>query len=333
MIIGQGMVAFRDPNGIRPLCLGKRDVDGKTEYMVASESVALDAVGFDFMRDIAPGEAVYITFDGEIATKQCAKNPQLNPCIFEFVYFARPDSFIDKVSVYAARVEMGKKLGEKIKQEWDDLDIDVVIPIPETSCDIALQIAQIIDKPYRQGFVKNRYVGRTFIMPGQTQRKKSVRRKLNAIRSEFKGKNVLLVDDSIVRGTTSEQIIDMARDSGANKVYIVSAAPEVRFPNVYGIDMPSANELIAHGREVDEIANMIGADGLMFQTIEDLVSAVGEGNPDIKEFEASVFSGHYVTGDVDQEYLEYLDSLRSDDAKLQRDIAQDLANLELYNEA
>lgn len=333
MIIGQGMVAFRDPNGIRPLCLGKRDVDGKTEYMVASESVALDAVGFDFMRDIAPGEAVYITFDGEIATKQCAKNPQLNPCIFEFVYFARPDSFIDKVSVYAARVEMGNKLGEKIKREWDDLDIDVVIPIPETSCDIALQIAQIIDKPYRQGFVKNRYVGRTFIMPGQTQRKKSVRRKLNAIRSEFKGKNVLLVDDSIVRGTTSEQIIEMARDSGANKVYIVSAAPEVRFPNVYGIDMPSANELIAHGREVDEIANMIGADGLMFQTIEDLVSAVGEGNPDIKEFEASVFSGHYVTGDVDQEYLEYLDSLRSDDAKLQRDIAQDLANLELYNEA
>lgn len=332
MIIGQGMVAFRDPNGIRPLCLGKRDVDGKTEYMVASESVALDAVGFDFMRDVAPGEAVYITFDGEIATKQCAKNPQLNPCIFEFVYFARPDSFIDKVSVYAARVEMGKKLGEKIKTEWDDLDIDVVIPIPETSCDIALQIAQIIDKPYRQGFVKNRYVGRTFIMPGQTQRKKSVRRKLNAIRSEFKGKNVLLVDDSIVRGTTSEQIIEMARDSGANKVYIVSAAPEVRFPNVYGIDMPSATELIAHGREVDEIAGMIGADGLMFQSIEDLVSAVGEGNPDIKEFEASVFSGHYVTGDVDQEYLDYLDSLRSDDAKLQRDIAQDLASLELYNE-
>ncbi|GEM80011.1 amidophosphoribosyltransferase [Vibrio superstes] len=332
MIIGHGMVAFRDPNGIRPLCLGKREVEGGTEYMVASESVALDAVGFDFMRDVAPGEAVYITFDGQLYTQQCAENPQLNPCIFEFVYFARPDSFIDKVSVYSARVEMGNKLGEKIKREWDDLDIDVVIPIPETSCDIALQIAQIIDKPYRQGFVKNRYVGRTFIMPGQQQRKKSVRRKLNAIRSEFKGKNVLLVDDSIVRGTTSEQIIEMARDSGANKVYIVSAAPEVRFPNVYGIDMPSANELIAHGREVDEISELIGADGLMFQSLEDLVAAVGEGNPDIKTFETSVFSGQYVTGDVDQEYLDFLDSLRSDDAKTEQNIAQDLANLEMYNE-
>ncbi|GAD88387.1 MULTISPECIES: amidophosphoribosyltransferase [Vibrio] len=332
MIIGHGMVAFRDPNGIRPLCLGKREVEGGTEYMVASESVALDAVGFDFMRDVAPGEAVYITFDGQLYTQQCAENPQLNPCIFEFVYFARPDSFIDKISVYSARVEMGNKLGEKIKREWDDLDIDVVIPIPETSCDIALQIAQIIDKPYRQGFVKNRYVGRTFIMPGQQQRKKSVRRKLNAIRSEFKGKNVLLVDDSIVRGTTSEQIIEMARDSGANKVYIVSAAPEVRFPNVYGIDMPSANELIAHGREVDEIAALIGADGLMFQSIEDLVSAVGHGNPDISTFETSVFSGQYVTGDVDQKYLDFLDSLRSDDAKLEQNIAQDLANLEMYNE-
>ncbi|GAB7220525.1 amidophosphoribosyltransferase [Vibrio comitans] len=332
MIIGHGMVAFRDPNGIRPLCLGKREVEGGTEYMVASESVALDAVGFDFMRDVAPGEAIYITFDGQLFTKQCAQNPQLNPCIFEFVYFARPDSFIDKVSVYSARVEMGNKLGEKIKREWDDLDIDVVIPIPETSCDIALQIAQIIGKPYRQGFVKNRYVGRTFIMPGQQQRKKSVRRKLNAIRSEFKGKNVLLVDDSIVRGTTSEQIIEMARDSGANKVYIVSAAPEVRFPNVYGIDMPSANELIAHGREVDEISQLIGADGLMFQSLEDLVAAVGEGNPDIKTFETSVFSGQYVTGDVDQEYLDFLDSLRSDDAKTEQNIAQDLANLEMYNE-
>ncbi|CAM4024004.1 MULTISPECIES: amidophosphoribosyltransferase [Vibrio] len=332
MIIGHGMVAFRDPNGIRPLCLGKREVEGATEYMVASESVALDAVGFDFMRDVAPGEAVYITFDGQLYTQQCAHNPQLNPCIFEFVYFARPDSFIDKISVYSARVEMGNKLGEKIKREWSDLDIDVVIPIPETSCDIALQIAQIIDKPYRQGFVKNRYVGRTFIMPGQQQRKKSVRRKLNAIRSEFKGKNVLLVDDSIVRGTTSEQIIEMARDSGANKVYIVSAAPEVRFPNVYGIDMPSANELIAHGREVDEISALIGADGLMFQSIEDLVSAVGLGNPDINTFETSVFSGQYVTGDVDQKYLDFLDSLRSDDAKLEQNIAQDLANLEMYNE-
>ncbi|GIA51115.1 amidophosphoribosyltransferase [Vibrio cholerae] len=332
MIIGHGMIAFRDPHGIRPLCLGKREVNGQLEYMVASESVALDAVGFDFVRDVAPGEAIYATFDGELYTKQCADNPALNPCIFEFVYFASPDSFIDKISVYSARVEMGKRLGERIKNDYSDLDIDVVIPIPETSCDIALQIAQAIDKPYRQGFVKNRYVGRTFIMPGQQQRKKSVRRKLNAIRSEFKDKNVLLVDDSIVRGTTSEQIIEMARDSGAKKVYIVSAAPEIRFPNVYGIDMPSANELIAHGRDNDAICKQIGADALIFQTLEDLVEAVRCGNPDIVKFEASVFNGEYVTGDIDQQYLDFLESMRSDDAKVQREIQQDLANLELHNE-
>ncbi|WP_318462786.1 amidophosphoribosyltransferase [Photobacterium leiognathi] len=332
MVIGHGLIAFRDPNGIRPLCIGKREEQGKIEYMVASESVALDAVGFDFFRDIAPGEAVYITFDGQLFTQQCADNPQLNPCVFEFVYFARPDSFIDKVSVYGARLAMGTKLGEKIKREWADVDIDVVIPIPETSCDSALEIARTLDKPYRQGFVKNRYVGRTFIMPGQQMRRKSVRRKLNAIRSEFKDKSVLLVDDSIVRGTTSEQIIEMAREAGAKKVYLASAAPEIRFPNVYGIDMPSANELIAHGREVDEISNIIGADGLIFQDLQDLVDAVAEGNPEIKLFETSVFNGNYVTGDVNQEYLEYLDSLRSDDSKQQREIQQDLANLELHNE-
>lgn len=332
MVIGHGLIAFRDPNGIRPLCIGKREDQGKIEYMVASESVALDAVGFDFMRDIAPGEAVYITFDGQLFTQQCADNPQLNPCVFEFVYFARPDSFIDKVSVYGARLAMGTKLGEKIKREWADIDIDVVIPIPETSCDSALEIARTLDKPYRQGFVKNRYVGRTFIMPGQQMRRKSVRRKLNAIRSEFKDKSVLLVDDSIVRGTTSEQIIEMAREAGAKKVYLASAAPEIRFPNVYGIDMPSANELIAHGREVDEISKIIGADGLIFQDLQDLVDAVAEGNPDIKLFETSVFNGNYVTGDVNQEYLEYLDALRSDDSKQQREIQQDLANLELHNE-
>ncbi|HDY8156819.1 TPA: amidophosphoribosyltransferase [Vibrio vulnificus] len=332
MIIGHGMIAFRDPHGIRPLCLGKREQGGQTEYMVASESVALDAVGFDFVRDVAPGEAIYATFDGELFTKQCADNPKLNPCIFEFVYFARPDSFIDKISVYSARVEMGKKLGERIKEEYADLDIDVVIPIPETSCDIALQIAQAIDKPYRQGFVKNRYVGRTFIMPGQQLRKKSVRRKLNAIRSEFKDKNVLLVDDSIVRGTTSEQIIEMARDSGAKKVFIVSAAPEVRFPNVYGIDMPSATELIAHGRDNETICKLIGADALIFQKLEDLVDAVGLGNLDITKFDTSVFNGEYVTGDIDQQYLDFLDSMRNDDAKVQREIQQDLANLELHNE-
>ncbi|PSV37925.1 MULTISPECIES: amidophosphoribosyltransferase [unclassified Photobacterium] len=332
MVIGHGLIAFRDPNGIRPLCIGKREEQGKAEYMVASESVALDAVGFDFVRDIAPGEAVYITFDGQLFTQQCADNPQLNPCVFEFVYFARPDSFIDKVSVYGARLAMGTKLGEKIKREWADIDIDVVIPIPETSCDSALEIARTLDKPYRQGFVKNRYVGRTFIMPGQQMRRKSVRRKLNAIRSEFKDKNVLLVDDSIVRGTTSEQIIEMAREAGAKKVYLASAAPEIRFPNVYGIDMPSANELIAHGREVEEISNIIGADGLIFQDLQDLVDAVAEGNPEIKLFETSVFNGNYVTGDVNQKYLEYLDSLRSDDSKKQREIQQDLANLELHNE-
>ncbi|UTV26948.1 amidophosphoribosyltransferase [Photobacterium atrarenae] len=332
MLIGHGIIAFRDPHGIRPLCLGKREVAGKTEYMVASESVALDAVGFDFVRDVAPGEAVYITFDGELFTEQCADNPVLTPCVFEFVYFARPDSFIDKVSVYGARVRMGVKLGEKIKREWEDLDIDVVIPIPETSTDSALEIARTLDKPYRQGFVKNRYVGRTFIMPGQQMRRKSVRRKLNAIRSEFKDKSVLLVDDSIVRGTTSEQIIEMAREAGAKRVYLASAAPEVRFPNVYGIDMPSANELIAHGREVDEICQMIGADGLIFQDLEDLVAAVSEGNPDITQFESSVFNGSYVTGDVSQQYLEYLEGLRSEDSKHQREIQQDLANLELHNE-
>lgn len=333
MIIGHGMVAFRDPHGIRPLCLGSRlDANGKREYMVASESVALDAISFEFMRDIAPGEAVYVTLNGELFTQQCADHPQLNPCLFEFVYFARPDSFIDNISVYSARVAMGERLGQRIKSEFSHLDIDVVIPIPETSCDTALRIAQAIDKPYRQGFVKNRYVGRTFIMPGQQQRKKSVRRKLNAIRSEFKDKNVLLVDDSIVRGTTSKQIIEMARDSGAKKVYLVSAAPEIRYPNVYGIDMPSANELVAHARTNEEICLEIGADGLIFQTQEDLVAAVGAFNPDIKQFEASVFDGVYVTGDIDRNYLEAIESLRNDEAKHQQEMQQDLANLEIHNE-
>ena len=332
MVIGHGLIAFRDPNGIRPLCIGKREVAGKIEYMVASESVALDAVGFQFMRDIAPGEGVYITFDGEFFSEQCAESPRLNPCLFEFVYFARPDSFMDNISVYDARVRMGRKLGEKIRRDWEHLDIDVVIPIPETSCDSALEIALTLGKPYRQGFVKNRYVGRTFIMPGQQERRQSVRRKLNAINSEFKGKSVLLVDDSIVRGTTSEQIIEMAREAGAKNVYLASAAPEVRFPNVYGIDMPSAHELIAHGREVDTIAELIGADGLIFQDLADLEAAVSEANPNISVFENSVFSGEYVTGGVDQQYLEHLESLRCEDAKTKREIQQDLVNLELHND-
>ncbi|MDF3126347.1 MULTISPECIES: amidophosphoribosyltransferase [Rheinheimera] len=331
VVIGHGLVAFRDPNGIRPLVMGKRETALGTEYMVASESVALDADGFTVLRDVAPGEAVYITEDGELFSQQCAENPSYAPCIFEYVYFARPDSTIDNVSVYASRVAMGKKLGEKIKREWAHLDIDVVIPIPETSNDAALQIAHELGLPYRQGYVKNRYIGRTFIMPGQGERKKSVKRKLNAIWQEFKGKNVLLVDDSIVRGTTSEQIIDMAREAGAKKVYFASAAPEIRFPNVYGIDMPSANELIAHGHDVDSICKIIGADGLIFQSLEDLVDAVRSENPELKRFETSVFDGVYVTNDIDQAYLNRLDAQRNEASKRKKE-AELSASLDLHNE-
>ena len=331
LVIGHGLVAFRDPNGIRPLVMGKRETALGTEYMVASESVALDADGFTVLRDVAPGEAVYITEDGELFSQQCAENPSYAPCIFEYVYFARPDSTIDNVSVYASRVAMGKKLGEKIKKEWAHLDIDVVIPIPETSNDAALQIAHELGLPYRQGYVKNRYIGRTFIMPGQGERKKSVKRKLNAIWQEFKGKNVLLVDDSIVRGTTSEQIIDMAREAGAKKVYFASAAPEIRFPNVYGIDMPSANELIAHGHDVDSICKIIGADGLIFQSLEDLVDAVRSQNPELKRFETSVFDGVYVTNDIDQAYLNRLDAQRNEASKRRKE-AELSASLDLHNE-
>ena len=331
IIIGHGMVAFRDPNGIRPLVFGKRETSTGVEYMVASESVALDACDFEFVRDIAPGEAIFFGENGSLHSQQCAENPLYSPCIFEFVYFARPDSTIDKMSVYASRVEMGNKLAEKISREWADEDIDVIIPIPETSCDIALQIANHLNIPYRQGFVKNRYIGRTFIMPGQEQRKKSVRRKLNAIGAEFKGKNVLLVDDSIVRGTTSEQIIDMARASGAKKVYFASAAPEIRFPNVYGIDMPSANELIAHGRELDDICEMIGADKLIYQSIDDLVEAVGKANPEVTRFETSVFNGQYITNDIDQDYLEKLDAKRNNESKELSDKNAD-SIIDLHNE-
>jgi amidophosphoribosyltransferase len=331
LIIGHGLLAFRDPNGIRPLVMGKRETALGTEYMVASESVALDADGFTVLRDVSPGEAVYITEQGELHSFQCAENPSYTPCIFEYVYFARPDSTIDNISVYASRVAMGTMLGQKIKREWAHLDIDVVIPIPETSNDAALQIATELGLPYRQGYVKNRYIGRTFIMPGQEARKKSVKRKLNAIKQEFKDKNVLLVDDSIVRGTTSQQIIDMAREAGAKKVYFASAAPEIRFPNVYGIDMPSANELIAHGHDVESICNIIGADGLIFQSLPDLIEAVRLANPEIKRFETSVFDGNYVTNDIDQDYLNRLDQMRSDDAKAKGGAAM-ATNLETYNE-
>lgn len=331
LVIGHGLIAFRDPNGVRPLVMGKRETPAGTEYMVASESVALDADGFTVLRDISPGEAVYITEQGELHSQQCSENPSYTPCIFEYVYFARPDSTMDNISVYASRVAMGKYLGEKIKREWSHLDIDVVIPIPETSNDAALEIASVLGLPYRQGFVKNRYIGRTFIMPGQTQRKKSVKRKLNAIWQEFKGKNVLLVDDSIVRGTTSGQIIEMAREAGAKKVYFASAAPEIRFPNVYGIDMPSANELIAHGHDVESICQIIGADGLIFQSLPDLIAAVRSENPEIKRFETSVFDGHYVTNDIDQDYLNRLDQMRSDDAKA-ASVMSMASHLETYNE-
>lgn len=331
IIMEHGLLAFRDPNGIRPLVFGKKDTEAGVEYMVASETVALDADGFEFIRDVAPGEAIYISKEGQLHTRQCADNPVYSPCIFEYVYFARPDSTIDNISVYASRVNMGEKLGQKVKKEWEHLDIDVVVPIPETSCDIALQIANTLDLPYRQGFVKNRYIGRTFIMPGQTQRKKSVRRKLNAIGAEFKGKNVLLVDDSIVRGTTSGQIIEMAREAGAKKVYFASAAPEIRFPNVYGVDMPSANELIAHGRDSDAICEIIGADALIYQSIDDLVEAVGSANPEIQRFETSVFDGNYITNDVDQDYLNRLDASRNDASKSTKSEPMD-TGLELHNE-
>ncbi|AAK02785.1 amidophosphoribosyltransferase [Pasteurella multocida] len=331
MIIGHGMVAFRDPNGIRPLVLGKREENGKTEYMFASESIALDTVGFEFVRDVQPGEAIYVTFEGEMYAQQCADKPTLTPCIFEYVYFARPDSCIDGVSVYAARVHMGQRLGEKIAREWADVDdIDVVIPVPETSNDIALRIARVLNKPYRQGFVKNRYVGRTFIMPGQALRVSSVRRKLNTIASEFKDKNVLLVDDSIVRGTTSEQIVEMARAAGAKKIYFASAAPEIRYPNVYGIDMPTKNELIAYGRDVDEIAKLIGVDKLIFQDLDALTGSVQQENPSIQDFDCSVFTGVYVTGDITPEYLDNIAEQRNDIAKKKRE--KDATNLEMHNE-
>ncbi len=318
MIIGYGMVAFRDPYGIRPVVFGKRETPAGTEYMIASESVAMDVLGFQLIRDVAPGEALYVDVDGNLHTRQCAEHPRLNPCIFEFVYLARPDSIMDNVSVYKARLRMGEKLADKIIRDWPDHDIDVVVPIPDTSRTAALPLAYRLGVKYREGFIKNRYIGRTFIMPGQKERKKSVRQKLNAIPLEFRRKNVLLVDDSIVRGTTSKQIIQMARDAGARKVYFASAAPPVRYPNVYGIDMPAATELVAHERSVQEVARVIGADRLIYQNLDDLVKAVSRGNPAITGFDTSVFTGEYVTGDVSLSYLAQLEQARNDDAKEQK---------------
>src|SRR5690554_260173 len=315
MVTGYGLVGFRDPNGIRPIVYGKRETDEGTEYMVASESVALDALGFEVIRDLAPGEAVYITEDGRIFTRQCADNPKYAPCIFEHVYLARPDSIIDGILVYKARLRMGEKLAEKILRERPDHGIDVVIPIPDTSRTSAVELANPLGVKFREGIVKHRYIGRTFIMPGQAARKKSVRQKLNAIELEFRGKNVLLVDDSIVRGTTCRQIIQIAREAGAKNVYFCSAAPEVRYPNVYGIDMPSAHELIAHNRTVDEVAELIGANWLIYQDLGDLVDAVREGNPAITQFDCSVFDGNYVTGDVNEFYLGQIERSRNDAAR------------------
>ena len=332
MITGYGVVAFRDPFGIRPLVFGKKESPQGTNYMMASESVALDSLGYELVRDVAPGEAVFITLDGQLHTRQCADNPSVKPCIFEYVYLARPDSIIDNVSVYKARLRMGEKLADKIRRIRPDHDIDVVIPIPDTSRTSALQLAYNLGLKYREGFIKNRYIGRTFIMPGQQQRKKSVRQKLNAIDLEFSGKNVLLVDDSIVRGTTSTQIIEMARDAGANKVYFASAAPPVRYPNVYGIDMPNSAELIAHGRTEEEVCQEIGADWLLFQDMEDLEDAVRKGSADIDGFDDSVFTGNYITGDIDKNYLDVLQSARSDAAKDERRKNDDEV-IDLYNSA
>jgi amidophosphoribosyltransferase len=312
MVTGYGIVGFRDPYGIRPAVFGKRETPRGTEYVIASESVAVDSLGFELIRDIDPGEAVFIDVNGNLYTRQCAESPLLSPCIFEHVYFARPDSIIDGISVYKARLRMGESLANKIRRVYPDHDIDVVIPIPDTSRTAALQLSYNLDVVYREGFIKNRYIGRTFIMPGQTQRKKSVRQKLNAIELEFKGKNVLLVDDSIVRGTTSKQIIQMARDAGANKVYFASAAPPVRYPNVYGIDMPSVNELIGHGRDERQIAEAIGADWLVYQDLEDLVDIAKFESSIVKQFDTSVFDGHYVTGDVTQDYLSFVEERRND---------------------
>ncbi|MGM0412102.1 MAG: amidophosphoribosyltransferase [Pseudomonadota bacterium] len=334
MITGFGVIAFRDPNGIRPLVFGRRTTeDGGEEYIVASESVAVDVLGFEMVRDVAPGEAVVITTDGQLHTRQCAENPQLSPCIFEQVYFARPDSMIDGVSVYKSRLRMGEKLAAKIAREHPDHDIDVVIPIPDTSRTSALELCNHLGLTYREGFIKNRYIGRTFIMPGQTQRKKSVRQKLNAIELEFRGKNVLLVDDSIVRGTTSQQIVQMARDSGARKVYFASAAPPVRYPNVYGIDMPAVTELIGHDRDEAAIGEAIGADWLVYQDLADLEEAAREGNPDIHRFDASCFCGDYVTGGITPEYLAELEAARNDEARSGKESLNHNAIVDLHNDA
>ena len=330
MLTGRGILGFRDPHGIRPVVYGKRESEQGIEYMTASESVALQAAGFDLVADLKPGEAIYIDQDSQVHLRQCAANSRLTPCIFEHVYMARPDSIIDNIYVYKARLRMGVKLANKILRERPNHDIDVVIPIPDTSRPSAMELAYHLGVKFREGFIKNRYIGRTFIMPGQTMRKKSVRRKLNPIDIEFKNKNVLLVDDSIVRGTTSQQIIEMARDAGAKKVYMASAAPAVRYPNVYGIDMPAVEELIAHNRSDDEVGELIGADWMVYQDLDDLIDAVQKGNPQIEEFDCSCFNGQYVTRNISEDYLDRVKASRNDEAKQQAE-KQTHAVVDLHN--
>lgn len=331
MVAGYGLVAFRDPYGIRPLIFGKRENNGSTEWVVASESVAITALGFEVVRDVKPGECIFISNSGHLFSEQCAEPKPHSPCIFEYVYFARPDSVIDGISVYQSRLNQGEILAEQIKTNYPDLEIDAVIPIPDSGRIAALQLAKSLGVPYREGFVKNRYVGRTFIMPGQALREKSVRRKLNAIPDEFRGKKVLLVDDSIVRGTTSEQIVEMARDVGAQKVYFCSAAPPVRYPNVYGIDMPAKSEFIADNKSIEEIRQAIGADELFYQSLEDLIHSTSNAtdNPPAG-FDSSCFDGIYVTGEVSEEYLSKLEKARNDSAKQKRNT--DAEVLDIHND-
>ncbi len=319
LIAGKGVLGFRDPYGIRPAVIGYRDTDKGREYAIASESVALDVLDFILMRDLKPGEAVFISLDGQLHTHQSPLAKAASPCIFEYVYFARPDSMLDDISVYKARLRMGQALARKILREWPDHDIDVVIPVPDTSRTAALPLAYDLKVKYREGFIKNRYIGRTFIMPGQEQRKRSVKQKLNAIDLEFRNKNVLLVDDSIVRGTTSRQIIQMAREAGARKVYFASASPPVRYPNIYGIDMPAPSELIASGCDEKQIGEKLGADRLIYQGLDDLINACREGNEGITRFDTSCFSGEYITG-VEDGYLDDLQLKRCDQAKQQNSL-------------
>ena len=328
-VAGYGLLAFRDPYGIRPLCIGFNDTDKGPEYLIASESVALEGLGFHFLRDVLPGEAIFIDNDGKLYNQQCADNPVLNPCAFEFVYLARPDSVIDGASVYATRLKMGEYLAQKIRRQFSAGDIDVVMPIPDSSRPAAMELAMNLNLDYREGFIKNRYIGRTFLMPGQAIRRKSVRQKLNAIGSEFKGKSVLLVDDSIVRGTTSREIVQMARDSGARRVIFASAAPPVKFPNVYGIDMPTRDELIAYGRTEEEVRREITADALVYQDIDALKRSISDVNPMLKKFEASCFDGEYITGDISRDYLDRIEFARANPKAVIEDAVRTQLNLNL----